>query len=105
MSAAASPVRRAPGYLAGAAAAVGVLALVAEGYRVAPSATFALLVFVTALPAAAYVAWRAHPAPLLCGGLALANARLGAGVDYSTSGPSRSCITRARMSWYSQKDH
>jgi len=71
MSAAASPVRRAPGYLAGAAAAVGVLALVAEGYRVAPSATFALLVFVTALPAAAYVAWRAHPAPLLCGGLAL----------------------------------
>ena len=31
-------------------------------------ADFALLVFVTALPAATYVAWRAHPAPLICGG-------------------------------------
>jgi putative inorganic carbon (hco3(-)) transporter len=67
-----SAPRRALGYIASAGALTASVGLVAEGYRVAPAPTFALLVLVTALPALAYVAWCSHPAPLLSVGLLLA---------------------------------
>jgi putative inorganic carbon (HCO3(-)) transporter len=57
------------GLLGGAAAGVGALALVA---RSSPYDAFALLVLATALPAAAYVIWNAHPATVLSAGIGLA---------------------------------
>jgi O-antigen ligase len=55
--------------LAGAfVAGLGALFLV---YRVSPGGAFFLLLLTTALPAAAYVVWHAHPAAVLSAGIAL----------------------------------
>ena len=55
--------------LAGAlAAALGALWLI---YRVSPGGAFFLLLLTTALPAAAYVVWHAHPAAVLSAGIGL----------------------------------
>ena len=54
-----------------ASAAVAGLGLLVLGYREAPGSAFFVLLIVTALPAAAYVVWHAHPAAVLCLGLAL----------------------------------
>jgi putative inorganic carbon (hco3(-)) transporter len=73
--AAAPPARgRARSALAvGAPVLIALLALAAAVrlYRPAPGLAFALLLLVTALPALAYVAWHAHPAILLSGGIVL----------------------------------
>ena len=50
------------------AAGLGALFLV---YRVSPGGAFFLLLLTTALPAAAYVVWNAHPAAVLSAGIAL----------------------------------
>jgi O-antigen ligase len=55
--------------LAGAlAAGLGALFL---AYRVSPGGAFFLLLLTTALPAAAYVVWHAHPAAVLSAGIGL----------------------------------
>jgi putative inorganic carbon (hco3(-)) transporter len=55
--------------LAGAAAAA--LALLFLTYRASPGGAFVLLLLTTALPAAAYVVWHAHPAAVLSAGIGL----------------------------------
>jgi putative inorganic carbon (hco3(-)) transporter len=50
------------------AAGLGALWLI---YRVSPGGAFFLLLLTTALPAAAYVVWHAHPAAVLSAGLGL----------------------------------
>jgi putative inorganic carbon (hco3(-)) transporter len=47
------------------------LVMLAAAYRAAPAPAFGMLVLLTALPAATYVAWHAHPAVLLSAGIVL----------------------------------
>jgi putative inorganic carbon (HCO3(-)) transporter len=66
-----SSLRRRAGAAALALFAGGGLALLALHYRPAPTQAYAVLLAV-ALPAAAYIAWSAHAAGLVSGGIALA---------------------------------
>ena len=54
-------LRRGLGRLAAGVALAGVVVLFAMAYRRAPVPVFGLAVVATALPAAAYIAWCAHP--------------------------------------------
>jgi O-antigen ligase len=71
MGVAPTPLRRGLGRLAAGVALAGVVVLFAMAYRRAPVPVFGLAVVATALPAAAYIAWCAHPAALIGGGIAL----------------------------------